>query len=247
MSLTNGRPPPAARAAPAGCRARSRRRRHSPSAIGITSTGDRPRLAERADQLLGTDDDHLPPRRRRHDPLAHERAVAPLHEIQVGRDLVRAVDGDVEQRPPRRAPQRQPRRARLPRRRLGRRHARDRQSRARPLAEARQERLRRAPGAEPDRAPSSTSAARLPPPRRRRLAGALIDRRVPAAHLRGQAVGVDRAPAARLVLVHRRHVAEDRLHDLPRGVDAVLAREQRGVALHRLAQQPFVGSISSSS
>ena len=45
-----------------------------------------------------------------------------------------------------------------------------------------------------------------------------------------------------LVLVDRRRDAEDRLHDLPGALDGVLAREQRRVALHGVAEQAFVGA-----
>src|SRR6185503_18846779 len=64
---------------------------------------------------------------------------------------------------------------------------------------------------------------------------------VPAADVCGQLVGLARAPGAGLVLVDGRHVAEHGVYDAPRSLDRVLAREERRVALHRVAQQTLVG------
>ena len=103
LSLTNGR------ASPASARSVGRAAELLESAQAQTQRHrddldrDRSRLGQRADQLLGPDHDHLAVRRRRDDALAHERAAASLQEIEVGRDLVRAVDGDVQLARPRRA------------------------------------------------------------------------------------------------------------------------------------------------
>src|SRR5450755_310292 len=55
-------------------------------------------------------------------------------------------------------------------------------------------------------------------------------RRVPAADVRHQAIGLWWAPAARLILEHRTRAVNHRVDDGPRGLDHVLAREQRRVA-----------------
>src|SRR6476646_2071574 len=64
--------------------------------------------------------------------------------------------------------------------------------------------------------------------------------RVPAAHALDELVGFLRPPRAGLVLVHRAGAVNDRVNDGPGGLDDVLAGEERGVAEHRVAQQPLV-------
>src|SRR3569623_1105262 len=72
---------------------------------------------------------------------------------------------------------------------------------------------------------------------RRRSSGG----RVPAAHLLGELVGLGGAPGAGVVVVEWSGLVEDRIDDGPGGLDDVLAREQGGVARHRVAQQALVG------
>src|SRR4051812_24369051 len=48
------------------------------------------------------------------------------------------------------------------------------------------------------------------------------------------------APVARLVRLQWRGVADDRLDDSPLLFDRVLAREERGIAVHGVAEQAFV-------
>src|SRR5262249_36230510 len=66
------------------------------------------------------------------------------------------------------------------------------------------------------------------------------ERRVPAADIRGQRGGFLRPPRPGGVLADRRPVVEDRLHDAPRGLDPVLAREERRIAGHRVDEEPLV-------
>ena len=74
------------------------------------------------------------------------------------------------------------------------------------------------------------------------LHAACPGRAVPAAHVRGHAVGLGRPPGARARTRGPASVAEDRLDDLPRGLDARPARANSvGVAVHRVAEQPLVG------
>src|SRR6185437_16916415 len=59
---------------------------------------------------------------------------------------------------------------------------------------------------------------------------------------RQQHLRLRRTPGARLVAVDRRRVgAQYRIDDGPRGLDGVLTREQRGIARHRVTDQPLVG------
>src|SRR5206468_3353462 len=60
--------------------------------------------------------------------------------------------------------------------------------------------------------------------------------RMPAADLGREPRGLGRPPTAGLVGEDRGRAAEDRLHDGPRRLDAVLAREERRVTLHRFAE-----------
>src|SRR5262245_66456399 len=62
--------------------------------------------------------------------------------------------------------------------------------------------------------------------------------RIPAAHALDELVGFLRPPRAGLVLVHRAGAMNDRVNDGPGGLDNVLAGEERGVAEHRVAEQP---------
>src|SRR5262249_39769135 len=64
--------------------------------------------------------------------------------------------------------------------------------------------------------------------------------RVPAAHALDELVGFLRPPRAGLVLIHRAGAVNDRVNDGPGGLDDVLAGEERGVAEHRVAEQPLV-------
>src|SRR5439155_783393 len=68
----------------------------------------------------------------------------------------------------------------------------------------------------------------------------------PAAVSLRQRARRDRAPGARLVVREVPRwlglgLLQDRRDPTPRGLDRVPAREQRGVAPHRVEQQPFVG------
>ena len=63
---------------------------------------------------------------------------------------------------------------------------------------------------------------------------------VPAAVTGDELVGCLRAPRTRRVRVDRRRRVEQRLHDPPRLLDAVLAREARALADHRRVEQHLV-------
>src|SRR6185295_78975 len=65
-------------------------------------------------------------------------------------------------------------------------------------------------------------------------------RAVPSPDVRRQRGGLGRPPAPGVVLVHRRPRSEDRIDDGPRRLDRVLAREERRIARHRVAEQPLV-------
>src|SRR6266496_4989837 len=86
-----------------------------------------------------------------------------------------------------------------------------------------------------------------PVSRRSSTASSLLARPTPATSRVGPAavgaelVGLFRAPGARFVLVQRGGVTQDRFHDLPLGLDGVLAGEQLAVALQGVAEQPLVG------
>ena len=56
-----------------------------------------------------------------------------------------------------------------------------------------------------------------------------------------QLVGRPRSPVPRRVGVHRRRRVEQRLHDAPGLLDAVLAREALAVTDHRRVQEHFIG------
>ena len=108
------------------------------------------KAAERRNEFaLVGDDDHAGGGRR-HDLLAQERAAAALDEAEVGRDLVGAVDREVELG---RLVERRQRHARafgVGARRLRGRHADDVEPAAHALAEQRHEMLRGRAGAEPE-------------------------------------------------------------------------------------------------
>src|SRR5574340_334537 len=70
----------------------------------------------------------------------------------------------------------------------------------------------------------------------------LFHRALPAAERRDQRLGLARPPGARLVFRDRRRRRQHRVHHPPRGLDAVLPREERRIADHGIADQPFVGS-----
>ncbi len=54
-------------------------------------------------------------------------------------------------------------------------------------------------------------------------------------------VGLGRPPGALLVGVDSDDVIENRVHDPPGRLDGILSREQLGVALDRVAEEPLVG------
>src|SRR5450631_1169832 len=66
-------------------------------------------------------------------------------------------------------------------------------------------------------------------------------RSMPAADVGGEARGVGRSPGAGLVLVNGGGAGQDGVDDRPGRLDAVLAREQRRVPRHRIAQEALVG------
>src|SRR5471032_212215 len=63
---------------------------------------------------------------------------------------------------------------------------------------------------------------------------------VPRTMRRDQRVGFLRSPAAAPIGDHRRMLAQHRIDGGPRRLDRVLAREQRAVAVHRVAEQAFI-------
>src|SRR5436305_1494663 len=65
---------------------------------------------------------------------------------------------------------------------------------------------------------------------------------VPAVRWYGALVGLARPPGVRLVLLHRRGVAQHRVYHAPRGLHGVLAREEDRVAPHGVAEQALVRS-----
>ena len=130
-------------------------------------------------------------------------------------------------------------RRRSARRRPGRRASRSRRRarRARRCGSSRGTRSRRSAG-------TATAPPRSAAPALRRSAGRAHDGDpgpVPAAVAGDQLVGRLRPPRARRVRVHRRRRVEQRLHDPPRLLDAVLAGEARAVADQRRVQQHLVG------
>ena len=60
-----------------------------------------------------------------------------------------------------------------------------------------------------------------------------------------QPVGLLGTPAALGVGVHRRHVAEHLVHDLPGSLDGVLPGEQPALPVQRSTDQPVVGPLVS--
>src|SRR5206468_790166 len=78
--------------------------------------------------------------------------------------------------------------------------------------------------------------------RRRGPSGATASARwaVPPTDLRRQRRGLGRPPATGLVLVHGYSGAENGLDDGPCRFDGVLAREERRIARHRIAEQALV-------
>src|SRR6185503_14562276 len=64
---------------------------------------------------------------------------------------------------------------------------------------------------------------------------------VPSADAGRERLGLGRSPAAAIVGMRGGHVPEDRVDDRPGGLDLVLAREERGIAGHRVAQETLVG------
>jgi H+/Cl- antiporter ClcA len=71
--------------------------------------------------------------------------------------------------------------------------------------------------------------------------GGLPRRVVPGLAAGNQAGRAGRTPAATGVRLERYHVAENRLHDPPRRLDRVLAREQITFAVERRSDQPVIG------
>jgi hypothetical protein len=65
-------------------------------------------------------------------------------------------------------------------------------------------------------------------------------RRVPAADVLNEPIGLWGAPGSRFVFIHRARILEKRIHDRPGSFDDVLPGEERGVACDGVTEQTFV-------
>ena len=68
---------------------------------------------------------------------------------------------------------------------------------------------------------------------------------VPTAVRSDEGVSLFRPPGSALVTANRVMVLENAIDHLPRRFDRVLACEERPIALHGIAQEPFVGRFLS--
>src|SRR5437016_13188226 len=133
----------------------SSRRRHtrlvSDWSSDVCSSDLHPQLA---DELVVSHEDHLPARRRRDDPLAHQGAPEALHEVEIRRHLVGPVDRERELlRVVIERAERDAEAPRLGRRRLGGRYADDMEAAPYTVGEAGEEHGGGMPRAEPDAHP----------------------------------------------------------------------------------------------
>ena len=64
---------------------------------------------------------------------------------------------------------------------------------------------------------------------------------VPAAFARNDPVSLSRAPGIRLILMDWRRLFQDRVDNLPGGLDAVLSGKESSVAPYGIAEKPLIG------
>src|SRR5262245_19694533 len=90
------------------------------------------------------------------------------------------------------------------------------------------------------RATASTSARVLISTFGVPLESVINDRVLPSARRHDVLRHIRRAPRVRLVLKERRRGFQERINDSPGFLDIVLPGKKRGIALHRVAQEPLI-------